>query len=687
MSLPRITILFFILFCLVLVNAQPAFSDTYSSNQFSITYPSGWEYQEQPSTDAQTHLVVLFSNNIQTPEVNLWVELKDNSIIASDDQTYLSELSSENKNYCDTLKSNGNSCYYSGLDESKTLEINGMKAYQIRFSWYGIDSKTVTHPNTSIVTEIPLGSKTWVVEASTAQYYYSKYVDMIQSTTQSFSLVSPTQNPIPNNPSNQQTPPPNTTIQQDTLTVSTDKFYYTDNDKIFVSGQVGQAVSGFPVVIRIQTPNGNLLSTQQVTTSPDGAYSTVINAGGNSWIQEGTYTIFAQYGVKNISAQTTFDFKKTTPIPSGQSQPTQEQPQTPQTPQENTPGLQMKIDLSGNTLYIIIGAIIAVIAGISIYFVSKSKKSDTVSTEIPPQFGRGDASRIIELKGKTIYVDITVQYPDRKSSSSWNYGTDRKIGSGSGGGYLLTVNLNKRDKSLMTEIVDIIEKYGFNSLLVNFQNHKSFKSSQDVGTTKAMVLLDEICYDLETKYDINKSTKSYSSNDDRVEDHTSGSPIHEPHTSKTRNVGPVPEPHNDTKPPKVESKHARESVFTGKAPINEINEQTRQKQAEEKRRQEKEIEEIRRKQEEERQKREWENQSNSRQNIQTQFDPYQVLGLSRTCSCAEVKARYRELITKKENSLNNMLNMSEEEVVRRTKIQSDINKAREQIMNEKNCGK
>lgn len=203
--------------------------------------------------------------------------------------------------------------------------------------------------------------------------------------------IQPAFSDIYSNNTNPQVTSPENSLPQNTLTVSTDKSHYTDGDMIAVSGLVGYQIPGFPVIIRIQTPNGNLLSTQQVTVSSDGTYSKFIYAGGNSWLQEGTYTIFAQYGVKNISAQTTFDFKKSIPQVTQQPQTTG-QPQTYQQPtttgqpstyqqpqtspsqiiQQNNPEPQMKIDLSGNNLFVIVGAIIAVVAGITIYFVSSS---------------------------------------------------------------------------------------------------------------------------------------------------------------------------------------------------------------------------------------------------------------------------------------------------------------------------
>jgi hypothetical protein len=658
------------LLCLVFLNIQPAFSDTYSNNGFSITYPGGWKYQEQPSTDANTLLEVLFSNNIQAPNVNLFVELKNTHRHTLDDQTYLSELSAENKNSCDTFKSNGNSCYYSGLDESKTLVINGMKAYQIRFSWYGIDSKTVTHPNTSIVTEIPSGTNTWVIEASTAQVYYSAYVSMIQSTMQSFSLTSQTQNPIANNPSSPQVPSPDNSLLQDTLTVSTDKSSYTDGDTIIVSGQVGQYVTGFPAIIRIQTPNGNLLSTKQVDVSSGGQYS----------------TIFAQYGVKNLSAQTTFDFKKSIPLPPGQSPPTTEQPQTPpsQTPQESNSETQMKIDLLGNNLFIIIGAIIAAIVGIVIYFIKK-KTSEPRFEEV--------SKRSLELQGKTANLEMGIEHRD--------------------GVYVLTINLENRDMQLMEGIVDAIGKYGFDNPSFNDQRHESFKSSRYANKKEANSLFEDICYDLEKRI----------------------TPTTDPGSGK----GPIHESTINTEPLKVDPKNKKENIVN---PIDKIVTTTTLSSLPNPSRQNQRITFTATisprtatgtvtfgidgtaqqpvtisngiatftisplsvgthtiTAEYSGDTRYTRSVSDKKIQIVNQPPPpepiinnglewaYWILGLSRTCSCGELKARHRELITKPENSLTNMLNMSKEEITRRTNIQSDINRAREMIRDEKNCPK
>jgi hypothetical protein len=103
-----------------------------------------------------------------------------------------------------------------------------------------------------------------------------------------------------------------------------------------------------------------------------------------------------------------------------------------------------------------------------------------------------------QLVNGTIYIEITLQLQNaRESSASWYYGTDRKIGSGHGNGYLITVNLENKNISLMTQIGTILERYGFSSMVVNFKNHKSFKSSQNPTTEQAIRFLDDICNDLD----------------------------------------------------------------------------------------------------------------------------------------------------------------------------------------------
>ena len=60
-----------------------------------------------------------------------------------------------------------------------------------------------------------------------------------------------------------------------------------------------------PVVILIVSPDGNLVSIDQVSHNSSGNYSTTVNAGG-TMNSSGEYEVHAQYGVSKITS--TFSF-------------------------------------------------------------------------------------------------------------------------------------------------------------------------------------------------------------------------------------------------------------------------------------------------------------------------------------------------------------------------------------------
>ena len=118
------------------------------------------------------------------------------------------------------------------------------------------------------------------------------------------------------------TKPSTTSLQTDNqipavpnvISVSTDKSSYTDGDHITVSGKVSKIISSYPVIIRIQAPNGNLITAQQLTVLPDDTFSGTIIVGGSSWADDGTYTVLAQYAPKFDSSQSSFEFTKPNPV-------------------------------------------------------------------------------------------------------------------------------------------------------------------------------------------------------------------------------------------------------------------------------------------------------------------------------------------------------------------------------------
>ena len=92
------------------------------------------------------------------------------------------------------------------------------------------------------------------------------------------------------------------------IIVTTDKTSYKNGDTIFVIGEVGEILSGYPVSFRILAPNGNLVTLSQLDVGSDKTFSTEFTAGGALMRDSGTYTIQVLYGTESRSDETTFTF-------------------------------------------------------------------------------------------------------------------------------------------------------------------------------------------------------------------------------------------------------------------------------------------------------------------------------------------------------------------------------------------
>ncbi len=92
------------------------------------------------------------------------------------------------------------------------------------------------------------------------------------------------------------------------VTVTTDKSSYIVGDTITISGAVKSIVPNTPLTIQIFDPNSNLVQVAQISVSNDGTYTDTINAEGILWKVNGAYMVKVQYGLPNVSAQTTFNF-------------------------------------------------------------------------------------------------------------------------------------------------------------------------------------------------------------------------------------------------------------------------------------------------------------------------------------------------------------------------------------------
>ncbi|MGI0088555.1 MAG: PEFG-CTERM sorting domain-containing protein [Nitrosotalea sp.] len=99
------------------------------------------------------------------------------------------------------------------------------------------------------------------------------------------------------------------------VTVTTDKPSYTLGDTIVISGQVAAVVPQTPLTIQILDSKNNLIQVAQIDVSSDGKFTKSLDAFGPLWVSSGTFTIKVQYGLPNVTAQTTFSFQSSvTPI-------------------------------------------------------------------------------------------------------------------------------------------------------------------------------------------------------------------------------------------------------------------------------------------------------------------------------------------------------------------------------------
>src|SRR5574338_874977 len=98
----------------------------------------------------------------------------------------------------------------------------------------------------------------------------------------------------------------------DAITVTTDKPSYNDGDKVTISGSTRDYISDTPVTVMIRNPIGNIIKIDQVELGTDKTYSTSITAGGSLWQAAGTYEVLVQFGSKDRSVQTSFEFSGST---------------------------------------------------------------------------------------------------------------------------------------------------------------------------------------------------------------------------------------------------------------------------------------------------------------------------------------------------------------------------------------
>ena len=157
-------------------------------------------------------------------------------------------------------------------------------------------STTVTPSNTPIIPESPVTTQPPVTEPT-------------ETIPESPVIIQP---PVTE---------PTETIPE-SIVVTTDKSSYVDGETILVTGKVMDILvsdegAEFPVSLRIEAPNGNLVSVAQIDVGSDKKFSAELTAGGALMRSEGTYTIAVLYGTESRTAETTFTFGGSTATPGG----------------------------------------------------------------------------------------------------------------------------------------------------------------------------------------------------------------------------------------------------------------------------------------------------------------------------------------------------------------------------------
>ena len=138
-------------------------------------------------------------------------------------------------------------------------------------------------------------------------------IPVFAASNNSTSIQNTTQYPLP--PSMIQNPMTTTTGVP--ITVTTDKTSYNDGEKLIISGTTQDYISGTPVSVIVRNPIGNVVQIAQVDLGSDRTYSKTITVGGSSlWQAAGTYEVDAQFGSKDRSAKTTFEFTGSGETPS-----------------------------------------------------------------------------------------------------------------------------------------------------------------------------------------------------------------------------------------------------------------------------------------------------------------------------------------------------------------------------------
>jgi len=174
--------------------STPNLLKSYESKKvgFSIDYPADWKLDTKQNFE-EDNLMVSFADNLQNQYGYLGVELFRNSENNTlSDTDYLEHLTESAKEYCEslTIKVEKSKCSNFSLMDSKVIQVDDKKAYQIKYFNQFFDSKGDFSPIINIHTVIPADDNIWIINALYSSFVQSDFAGEIDSSINSFKIKS-----------------------------------------------------------------------------------------------------------------------------------------------------------------------------------------------------------------------------------------------------------------------------------------------------------------------------------------------------------------------------------------------------------------------------------------------------------------------------------------------------------------
>ena len=188
-----------VLFLLMLIPfaiGNSAFAEIYSNNDysFSIYYPDQWIHNDEILVydDGRISPVVFFSDNDEWWITKVQIDLIEDSQISSTEhnEDVFDILENKLERSCQNASQEieGFICSDFKLFEMRVLIIDGIKSYQLAYSWTEYYSDDEIYKNISYYTVIPKNENTWTIFSNTLEEYFPEHSKAVQDMINSFQV-------------------------------------------------------------------------------------------------------------------------------------------------------------------------------------------------------------------------------------------------------------------------------------------------------------------------------------------------------------------------------------------------------------------------------------------------------------------------------------------------------------------